>query len=141
MEMKLLSSRPLAAAKVRFLTQETLGSLEEAVRRVQSPQCGAVVTFSGCVRNAEKDQPIKAIVYDAYLEMAEAEFAKLVQETEGRWPVKIWVQHRLGTVPVQEPSVIIACAGPHRKEAFEACQFVIDRLKADVPIWKVRYEK
>lgn len=140
MVMKWPSSLPLAADEKQFISDAPL-SLEKAIQRVKSPNHGAVVTFSGCVRDLEGEQRIKAIVYDIYPEMAESELAKLIKEAEKQWPVKAFVQHRVGFVPVQEDSVIIACAAPHRKEAFEACQFIIDRLKANVPIWKVRYEK
>lgn len=140
MAMKSLSSRPSVADKNLFLTSHPL-SLTRAIKEVEDPTHGAVVTFSGCVRDTEENCSLKAIVYETYSEMAEAELAKLIREAETRWPVKAWVQHRVGSVPVQEASVVIACAGPHRKEAFEACQFIIDQLKVNVPIWKVRYEK
>jgi molybdopterin synthase catalytic subunit len=140
MEMKSPSSLPLAEDKVSFLSHRPL-SLAFAVQSVESKEFGAVVTFSGCVRDTEKEEAISAIHYDVYEPMAELEFGKIAREAETRWPVKSFVQHRIGRVPVMEASVIVACAAPHRKEAFEACEFIVEQLKANVPIWKVRYEK
>lgn len=140
METKSLSSLPLAEDKYSFLTHHPL-SLAFAVKSVESKEFGAVVTFSGCVRNTEKGDVISAIHYDVYEPMAELEFGKIAREAEHRWPVKSFVQHRIGRVPVREASVVVACAAPHRKEAFEACEYIVEKLKANVPIWKVRYEK
>ncbi len=140
MAMKLLSSLQLAEDKISFLTHHSL-SLVTAIKSVESKECGAVVTFSGCVRDTEKEETISAIHYDVYEPMAELEFGKIVRESEVRWPVKAYVQHRVGRVPVMEASVVVACAAPHRKEAFEACEYIVEQLKAKVPIWKVRYEK
>jgi len=64
-----------------------------------------------------------------------------VLETEERWNVRVAVSHRIGDVPVGEASVIVACAGAHREEAFLACRHVIDEIKERVPIWKVKFER
>lgn len=140
MEMKSLSSLPLAEDKFSFLSHRPL-SLAFAVQSVESKEFGAVVTFSGCVRDTEKEEAISAIYYDVYEPMAELEFGKIAREAEQRWSIKSFVQHRVGRVPVMEASVVVACAAPHRKEAFEACEFIVEQLKVHVPIWKVRYEK
>jgi molybdopterin synthase catalytic subunit len=108
---------------------------------VESPKYGAIVTFSGCVRDEEENAPISAITYEVYAPMAEAELKKIMEEAESKWNVKAYIRHRVGRVPVGEASVAIACAGAHRSEAFQASQFVIEQLKKMVPIWKVRYEK
>lgn len=138
MVTKSLSSRPSAGAD-RYLTREPL-RVQVAVEAVLSDEFGAVVTFLGCVRDTEKNETISAIHYEVYEAMAQAEFEKIVKETEKRWPVKGFVRHRVGRISVKEASVVVACAAPHRKEAFEACEFIVEQLKAHVPIWKVRYE-
>ncbi|MBI4055374.1 MAG: molybdenum cofactor biosynthesis protein MoaE [Elusimicrobia bacterium] len=138
MGTKSLSCPPSAEASV-FLAERTL-SLDEAVRQVQSPKHGALVTFLGCVRDTEGDMPILAIAYEAYREMALKELAEIIEAAERRWGVKLSVQHRTGEVPAGEPSLIVACAGVHRGEAFEACQTVIHKIKSRVPIWKTRFQ-
>lgn len=122
-------------------TTEYSLSLAQAVSKVESSEHGAVVTFSGCVRETEDGQPIDAINYEAYREMAETELAKIAGEATSRWKVRVAVGHRIGRVPVGEASVVVACGGAHRGEAFAACRYVIDELKSRAPIWKVEFEK
>ena len=74
--------------------------------------------------------------YSAYHEMAEAECARVVAEAEARWPVRVALQHRIGTLEVGEAAVVVVAAGAHRDEAFAACRHVIEELKRRVPIWK-----
>ncbi|MCG3150234.1 MAG: hypothetical protein PCFJNLEI_03715 [Verrucomicrobiae bacterium] len=98
---------------------------------------GAVVIFWGVVRGQEAGQPISALDYSAYREMAEHQFRKLIAETKHRWPLKqVRVVHRLGVVPVGEASLLVRVESRHRGEAFAAAQFLIDELKQKVPIWK-----
>jgi molybdopterin synthase catalytic subunit len=77
--------------------------------------------------------------YSAYPEMAEAECERVVAEVEGRWPVTVALQHRVGTLEVGEAAVAVVAAGAHRDEAFAACRQVIEELKRRVPIWKREY--
>ena len=98
---------------------------------------GAIVTFSGVVRNHSGDVATDHLVYEAYPEMAERKMAEIGEEVKQRWPIgDMAVVHRVGRVEVGEISVVIAVASPHRAEAFEACSYAIDRLKESVPIWK-----
>lgn len=107
-----------------------------ATRRVP-PDCGAVVTFLGVVRDVEAGQKIVALDYEAHREMAEHQFRKIFTEVERRWPVsQLDLVHSLGRIPVGEPSLWIQVIAGHRREAFEACEFVINELKKVVPIWK-----
>ena len=109
-------------------------ALTEQVRR---PDCGAVVTFLGTVRDLTDGRITTALDYEAYPGMAEKKMADIEQETRGRWPVgDIRIIHRLGHLEVGEVSVAVAVSCPHRAQAFEACRFAIDRLKELVPIWK-----
>ena len=109
-------------------------ALTELVRR---PNCGAVVTFLGTVRDLTGDQMTVALDYEAYAPMAERKLAEIDAETRARWPVgEIALVHRLGHLEVGEVSVAVAVSCPHRADAFAACRHAIDRLKELVPIWK-----
>ena len=118
------------------LTQTVIDAhaLTEQVRR---PDCGAVVTFLGTVRDLTDGKITTALDYEAYPGMAEKKMAEIEQETRARWAVgEIVMVHRLGHLDVGEVSVAVAVSCPHRSEAFEACRYAIDRLKELVPIWK-----
>ena len=118
------------------LTPEVIdhAALTEQVRR---PDCGAVVTFLGTVRDLTGDRVTVALDYEAYPAMAEKKLAEIEGETRARWPVgELVMVHRLGHLDVGEVSVAVAVSCPHRGQAFEACHYAIDRLKELVPIWK-----
>lgn len=121
------------------LTRDHL-TLEDAIQQVADPTKGAVVIFFGCVRGEEEGVPIASITYEAYLGMAEKEMTKILQDAQRRWQGNISIHHRIGRVPVEEASLIVASAAAHRKEAFEACEFVVDQIKKNVPIWKTGFE-
>jgi molybdopterin synthase catalytic subunit len=110
------------------------GGLTEAVR---SPQSGAVVLFLGTVRELTAGRRTVALDYDGYPQMAEAKLAELETAARSRWPIdRVAIIHRLGHLEPGDISVAIAVSCPHRKDAFEAGQFLIDELKVSVPIWK-----
>ena len=110
-----------------------------AVRFVTDPRAGGIDVFLGTTR-AERNaagQDLLALDYEAYAEMAVGRMRQLAATARERWPVvRLALLHRTGRVPVAEPSVVIAVACPHRGDAFAACRWLIDALKADVPIWK-----
>lgn len=111
-----------------------LNLVTEAVRR---PDCGAVLTFLGTVRDSYQNQPVERIDYSAYEAMAKAELQRLAVTAQSRLALgQVAVWHRLGPVAAGEASVAVAVSSPHRKEAFELGQWLIDALKAEVPIWK-----
>jgi molybdopterin synthase catalytic subunit len=98
---------------------------------------GAVIYFVGVVREREGDSSITALDYEAFDKMARHQFELIFRQVEQRWPVEsIRLVHRIGTVSVNDPSLWIEVTAPHRAEAFDACQFVIDEMKKVVPIWK-----
>lgn len=110
---------------------------ERLLRAVRDPAAGAVVTFLGTTRNQNAGRRVIRLEYEAYARMAEAEMRALATEAQRRWPIrKVAMLHRLGLVPVGQASVGIAVSAGHRAEAFEACHWLIDRLKEIVPIWK-----
>ncbi len=109
-------------------------ALAEAVVR---PDCGAVCTFVGTTRDHHDGRQVEQLDYEAYQPMAERELWALVAAARERWELgSVALEHRLGTVPIGEASVVIAVSAAHRKAAFAACEYLIDRLKEVVPIWK-----
>jgi len=103
------------------------------------PGCGAVVLFSGTVRDhAEGRDGVTELEYEAYEEQVVPRFETLAAETRARWPEvgRIVLLHRIGRLSLTESSVIAAVSAPHRNEAFAAARFAIDTLKATAPIWK-----
>ena len=109
-------------------------ALTESVR---SSQSGAVILFLGTVREMTDGRRTKALAYETYPQMAEAKLVELEAVARSRWPVdRVGIVHRIGQLELGEISVAIAVSCPHRKQAFEAGQFLIDELKVSVPIWK-----
>jgi molybdopterin synthase catalytic subunit len=99
---------------------------------------GAAVEFVGLVRGDDDGLPVTHLVYEAYAPMAAQHLARLIAHAQQRWGLhRVMVRHRLGTVPAGEVAVFIGVQAPHRQEAFAACQFLIEAVKAEVPIWKV----
>jgi len=111
-----------------------LRSLDTAVR---DRRAGAIVTFVGTTRSENVGRRVRRLEYEAFVSMATKEMRALAAQAKRRWPLrKVAIVHRLGVVPVGEASVAIAVSAGHRREAFEACHWLIDRLKEIVPIWK-----
>ncbi|KAJ8902118.1 hypothetical protein NDN08_006526 [Rhodosorus marinus] len=112
-------------------------SVDEAYQAVVTSSAGGISTFVGTTRDTFEGKTVVRLEYEAYEEMALKEMQKLCDKVRARWDIKkMAVFHRLGAVPVEEASVIIAVSSAHRREAIEACHFAIDELKARVPIWK-----
>ena len=116
------------------VTDERL-SLDTLAKRVTDPRAGAVVTFQGVTREVE------SLDYEAYVEMAEEKIAAIVASAvESHGLCAAAAEHRVGAVPLSEPSVAIAVSAPHRGEAFAGAREIIDRIKAEAPIWKQEVE-
>ena len=126
---------PMSGGNLQMLT-ETAIDLAELSRAVEASGYGAVVTFSGNVRDNARGREVLYLEYEAYAPLAEKQLARLVAEAETRWSVKCAVRHRLGHLTIGESSVGIAVAAAHRAEAFDACRWLLDTLKDTVPIWK-----
>ena len=109
----------------------------EFIAAVNRKENGGLAVFLGTVRDFTGPTRLAYMEYDAYKEMAEKKMAQIVDEARARWDTPdIAVAHRFGRLELTEPSVIIAVGTPHRADAFEACRYVIDRIKEEVPIWK-----
>jgi MoaE-MoaD fusion protein len=106
-------------------------SLDELIERVKDPRAGAVVTFSGVTREVDE------LDYEAYVEMAEHKIAAIVAAAIKRHELcAAAAEHRVGIVPLSEPSVIVAVSAPHRDAAFAGAREIIDEIKSQAPIWK-----
>ncbi|MGN6626723.1 MAG: molybdenum cofactor biosynthesis protein MoaE [Tepidisphaeraceae bacterium] len=110
-----------------------------AIRFAQVPQAGGIDVFLGTTRAEHRADGVSlaALDYEAYVELARKQLQDLVAAARNRWPIERCVLlHRVGRVPLAEPSVVIVVATPHRAESFEACRWLIDSLKSVAAIWK-----
>jgi molybdopterin synthase catalytic subunit len=124
-----VSGGSVGVAHVR-VTDEPL-TLDPLIERVRDPRAGAVVTFSGVTRD------VAQLHYEAYVEMAERKLAQIVEGAIERHGLcAAAAEHRIGLVPLSEPSVTVAASAPHRGEAFAGAREIIDEIKAQAPIWK-----
>jgi molybdopterin synthase catalytic subunit len=122
-----------AAPHVRVTDEPLLvGRLAELVRR---PGAGAIVSFQGTTRAVER------LEYEAYREMAQERIATIVADAIGRHGLEAAAaEHRVGSVPLGEASVVVAVSAAHREQAFAAAREIIDRIKTEAPIWKKEVE-
>jgi molybdopterin synthase catalytic subunit len=117
------------------VTEEPL-SPDAVSRLVGRPEAGAIVTFQGTTREVDR------LEYEAYLEMAEKRIAEILADCAERHDLEaIAAEHRIGSVPLGEPSVVVAVSAGHREEAFAGAREAIDRIKAEAPIWKSEVER
>ena len=110
-----------------------------AVAFVGTPAAGGIGVFLGTTRDESHPdgRRLVALDYEAYAPMAVKQRRALAAAARERWPVvRLAMLHRTGRVALAEPSVVIAVSTPHRAESFEACRWLIDTLKVDVPVWK-----
>lgn len=126
-------------AAIIKITRDPLddAAVNALVQAISHPEVGGIVTFQGVVRNHARGKRVRYLEYDAYPEMAEQQMAAIAAEVERLWQTdRIALVHRIGRLEIGECSVVVAVACPHRGEAFDACRYAIDTLKANVPIWK-----
>ena len=116
------------------VTEDPL-SVDALAGLVRNPAAGAVVVFEGVTREVE------ALEYEAYVEMAEEKITAILEAVKAEHGLlAVAAEHRIGTVPLSQPSVIVAASAPHRGEAFAGARAAIDRIKAEAPIWKKEIE-
>jgi molybdopterin synthase catalytic subunit len=111
---------------------------EELVKLVQRPEAGAVTLFYGDVRNHNEGRSVERLEYEAHESMALRKMREVAAGTKQRFPevCEVGVWHRIGTLEIGETSLLVAVSSPHRKDAFEACHWCVDRIKEVVPVWK-----
>ena len=121
---------------VAYVTHEPLDAAA-LVAQIRDPALGGLVVFEGIVRTPDGDREIEALEYEAWEERAAASLATIAREVaEKHGAPGIVAVHRLGRVTPGETAVVTAAAAPHRAEAFAACRDLIDRVKAEVEIWR-----
>lgn len=113
-----------------------VGAVSQAVMQELGGGMGALATFVGVVRDNAQGHQILHLEYSCYKPMAEAEMRRIAGEVRDRWGVPCAMAHRIGRLEVGHASIVVAVAAPHRKEAFAACWWAVDEVKARVPIWK-----
>lgn len=115
-------------------------SVGEVARRIIPPQCGATVTLDGYVREWTKGRRTRHLVYEAYEPMAIREMRRLGRQAHEQFDIAhVGIVHRTGRLEIGETSVVICVSAPHRRAAFEACEWAIKELKRTVPIWKKEF--
>lgn len=128
-----------SVAKDAFITRKPI-DLNALYRRVTFPGAGAIITFSGVVRDNAHGKSVKHLEYEAYGEMAEATMRDIIAEIKSRWQdARVAMAHRVGRLEIGEASLVIAVSAPHRPEAYAASRYAIERLKAILPVWKKEF--
>ncbi len=118
------------------ITKDIIDQLK-ILEQLKDNSSGAVVFFTGIVRDHNSKEKVEGIFYEAYEEMVEEILKKIEKEISGNWNIKKLIAiHRIGYLKVGEISVIVGVSSEHRKEAFEACSYGIDNIKKRCPIWK-----
>jgi molybdopterin synthase catalytic subunit len=107
---------------------------------LQAEEAGGICLFIGTIRNKNQGKKVNSLTMEAYSPMAVKQMEKLITAAGEKWPIiKVAVCHRIGPLEIGDIAVIIGVTCVHRAEAFEACQWLIDTLKKEVPIWKNEY--
>lgn len=110
------------------------------IDRVKRSTHGAVVTFVGTVRDNSEGKRVLYLEYEAYGEMAKKKLEEIGAEIQNRWGIgDVDIVHRVGRIEVGDTVIVIAVGSAHRSEAFQACQYAIDRIKEIAPIWKKEF--
>ncbi|WP_113927055.1 molybdenum cofactor biosynthesis protein MoaE [Bacillus sp. P14.5] len=110
---------------------------DEVIAKVERRDAGAITTFIGTVREWTKGKRTLYLEYQAYIPMAVKMLEKISIEAEEKWPgVQMAITHRIGRLDISDIAVVIAVSSPHRKVAYEANEYAIERIKEIVPIWK-----
>ncbi|MBJ2121270.1 molybdenum cofactor biosynthesis protein MoaE [Arthrobacter sp. MSA 4-2] len=124
---------------VRACVSDTPITPEEAVAAVDSPRCGAAVSFSGVVRNHDGGREVTSLTYTSH-PSAERVIAEVAAEIAARHVgVRLWVAHRIGPLEIGDSALVAAVAAAHRGAAFAACSELVDAVKERVPVWKEQF--
>ena len=116
---------------------EKFFSLDEILNSHKDKNCGAVDIFIGMPRSSKEDGDIVELFYESYKSMAEKIIKEIIEDAKNKFNLKkAIVHHRVGSVPLSEPSFIVVVWSGHRDEAFKGCRYIVDEVKAKAPIWK-----
>ncbi|MHA6250913.1 molybdenum cofactor biosynthesis protein MoaE [Oceanobacillus sp. CAU 1775] len=120
-----------------FQIVESPINVEEMIAKVTRPEAGAITTFIGAVREWTHGRRTIYLEYQAYIPMAVKKLAEIGDEVQEKWSdTVVAISHRIGRLEISEAAVVIVVSSPHRKAAYEANEYVIERIKQIVPIWK-----
>src|SRR5699024_6105872 len=112
-------------------------SVEELIQKVEHRNAGAITTFIGTVRELTNEKKTIYLEYQAYKPMAEKMLAEIGKEIQEKWQdTRVAITHRVGSLDITEKAVVFAVSSPHRKAAYQANEYAIERIKQIVPIWK-----
>ncbi|MDI6859800.1 MAG: molybdenum cofactor biosynthesis protein MoaE [Methanocellales archaeon] len=115
-------------------------SVDDVIARMKKREVGAIVTFLGTVRGRSKGREVEKLQFETYKEMAMGKLGEIKEIAMRRFEIEdVAIIHRVGALAVSENIVLIAVSAEHRKDAFAACEFLIDELKNVVPIWKKEF--
>jgi molybdopterin synthase catalytic subunit len=121
----------------QILLSDKALSIDESYAFLQDPEAGGICLFVGTIRNKNQNKDVENLTMEAYNAMAKKQMERIATEAATQWPIrKISVSHRTGKLEIGDIAVIIGVCAVHRAEAFKACEWLIDTLKQEVPIWK-----
>ena len=121
----------------QILLSDKVLSIDESYAYLQDPEAGGISLFVGTIRNKNQNKDVEHLTMEAYSAMAKKQMERIANEAAEQWPIrKITVSHRTGQLEIGDIAVIIGVCSIHRAEAFKACEWLIDTLKKEVPIWK-----
>ncbi len=119
---------------------ETQLDIQSFTDYVLGDENGAVNTFLGVTRNSTDGRAVVKLEYECYLPMAQKKLEEIKNEAVRKWEISsVAIGHRIGTLDIGETSLVVAVSGPHRAAVFEVCQYIVDRIKEIVPIWKKEF--
>ena len=127
---------PPAEDNFKYISDKSL-DIVGLLAQSHDPKAGAVVLFSGDVRDNNIGKEVAYLEYEAHFFLASKMVKEILEEAIAKWNLNLAIaQHRVGKVGVGESAVVVITASPHRKEAYQANRHIIDRIKHEVPIWK-----
>jgi len=124
-------------SKIALIKKPADFDIARAISLISSSSTGGIVIFLGKVRDENFGRRVKRLIYEAYEEMALKEMEKIRKEALSKFPIidaLIW--HRVGELEIGENTILVIASSKHRREAFEACIWMVDEVKKRVPIWK-----
>ena len=133
------SSHQVAEGDLLYISSSLLDAVA-LLSQAHHPKAGAIVLFSGEVRDNNSGRQVKYLEYEAHVSMASKMIDSILNEAKSRWLLTVAIaQHRIGKVEVGESAVVVITSSAHRTEAYAANRFIIDKIKHEVPIWKCEY--
>lgn len=121
--------------EIEMITEKDI-SIEKILKSVRDDSVGATVLFIGTVRNFSEVDTVVGMYYESYTRMAEERMQIIIDDAKQKWNINCKLLHRIGDLEVGDVSMVVAVSSFHRHEAFDACQYLVERIKREVQIWK-----